>query len=226
MVETGHFATPVAADGGALGHRRRLHARRLAPRRRSRRDRGQAGAGHGARHQGGDASCTTRPRPASPAGSATSAPRSTRVGHPALLHGRHDLLARLDRLPPRRVEGRRHRQLARKRASCCRRGSASTRSREGAARPRKTNKMPRSYWDWEEMLEAECRPASFPIRRPPTCCTACAKPSRCCSRKGSTTVFARHERLAAATRAAVTRWGLEVLCLEPERIFAGADRPC
>ena len=28
-------------------------------------------------------------------------------------------------------------------------------------------------------------------------------------------MFARHKRLAAATRAAVTHWGLEVLCLEP-----------
>jgi len=33
--------------------------------------------------------------------------------------------------------------------------------------------------------------------------------------EGLDNVFARHKRLAAATRAAVAHWGLEVLCLEP-----------
>src|SRR5260221_5286624 len=32
---------------------------------------------------------------------------------------------------------------------------------------------------------------------------------------GLENVCARHQRLAAVTRAAVTQWGLEVLCLEP-----------
>ena len=41
-------------------------------------------------------------------------PRGDRPGRPSgALHGRHDFLARLDRLPPRRMEGRRHgRRLA------------------------------------------------------------------------------------------------------------------
>src|SRR5437667_12441816 len=33
--------------------------------------------------------------------------------------------------------------------------------------------------------------------------------------EGLDAVFARHQRLAAATRTAVQHWGLEVLCLEP-----------
>jgi len=33
--------------------------------------------------------------------------------------------------------------------------------------------------------------------------------------EGLEKVFARHQRLAAATRAAVNHWGLEVLCQEP-----------
>jgi alanine-glyoxylate transaminase/serine-glyoxylate transaminase/serine-pyruvate transaminase len=33
--------------------------------------------------------------------------------------------------------------------------------------------------------------------------------------EGLDAVFARHQRLAAATRAAVQHWGLEVLCLDP-----------
>jgi alanine-glyoxylate transaminase/serine-glyoxylate transaminase/serine-pyruvate transaminase len=33
--------------------------------------------------------------------------------------------------------------------------------------------------------------------------------------EGLERVFARHQRLAAATRAAVDAWGLEILCLDP-----------
>lgn len=54
---------------------------------------------------------------------------------------------------------------------------------EKARAAAKTNKMPRSYWDWEEMLKPNAA-GFFPTRRPRTCFTACAKPSRCCSRKG------------------------------------------
>ena len=39
--------------------------------------------------------------------------------------------------------------------------------------------------------------------------------------EGLTEVFARHKRHAAATRAAVEAWGLEVLCQDPANI-----RPC
>ena len=41
--------------------------------------------------------------------------------------------------------------------------------------------------------------------------------------EGLDNVFARHQRHAAATRAAVRAWGLEVLCLEPTRVFGGPD---
>ena len=57
-----------------------------------------------------------------------------------------------------------------------------------------------------------------------TCSTGCARRSRCCARRGSTTVFARHARHAAATRAAVEAWGLEVLALDPRELVRGADR--
>ena len=45
---------------------------------------------------------------------------------PGALHGRHDLLARLDRLPPRRMGRRRHRRGLAERAACCRRARRST----------------------------------------------------------------------------------------------------
>ena len=38
--------------------------------------------------------------------------------------------------------------------------------------------------------------------------------------EGLDDVFARHARHAAATRAAVRAWGLEVLCQRPARILA------
>ena len=52
-------------------------------------------------------------------------------------------------------------------------------------------------------------------RRRPTCSTVCTRRSRCCSRKGSSSVFARHDRHAEATRRAVRAWGLEILCADP-----------
>ena len=44
------------------------------------------------------------------------------------------------------------------------------------------------------------------------------------TRKGSTDVFARHDRHAEATRRAVRAWGLEVLCADPTDYSSVADR--
>ena len=44
-------------------------------------------------------------------------------------------------------------------------------------------------------------------RRRPTCSTACTKRSRCCAKRACTTVFARHQRHAEATRRAVRALG-------------------
>jgi alanine-glyoxylate transaminase/serine-glyoxylate transaminase/serine-pyruvate transaminase len=54
---------------------------------------------------------------------------------------------------------------------------------EKARAAARTNRMPRSYWDWEEMLKPNAA-ASSPTRRPQTCSTACARRLRCCLRKG------------------------------------------
>lgn len=50
----------------------------------------------------------------------------------------------------------------------------------------RSNNLPRSYWDWEEMLKPNAN-GYFPTRRPPTCSTACARRWRCCWRRASTT---------------------------------------
>jgi alanine-glyoxylate transaminase / serine-glyoxylate transaminase / serine-pyruvate transaminase len=79
----------------------------------------------------------------------------------------------------------------------------------------KTNKMPRSYWDWEEMLKPNAN-GFFPYTPATNLLYGLKEAIAMMLEEGLDNVFARHKRLAAATRAAVTHWGLEVLCQEPE----------
>ena len=99
MAETGHFATLWKRLAERLGLAVEFLARRLASRRRAGRDRGAAGRGPGARDQGGvrraQRDVHRRHQPDS------RRARRDRSRRPSgALHGRHDLLARLDRLPP------------------------------------------------------------------------------------------------------------------------------
>lgn len=79
----------------------------------------------------------------------------------------------------------------------------------------KTNKMPRSYWDWEEMLKPNAR-GFFPYTPATNLLYGLREAIRMLLEEGLANVFARHQRLAAATRTAVSHWGLEVLCQEPK----------
>ncbi len=85
---------------------------------------------------------------------------------------------------------------------------------EKARAAAKTNKMPRSYWDWEEMLKPNAN-GFFPYTPATNLLYGLREAIAMLLEEGLDQVFARHKRLAAATRAAVTHWGLEVLCLEP-----------
>src|SRR3982075_4539960 len=78
----------------------------------------------------------------------------------------------------------------------------------------KTNKMPRSYWGWEEMLKPNAQ-GFFPYTPATNLLYGLREAVAMLLEEGLDNVFARHKRLAAATRAAVGHWGLEVLCLEP-----------
>jgi alanine-glyoxylate transaminase/serine-glyoxylate transaminase/serine-pyruvate transaminase len=78
----------------------------------------------------------------------------------------------------------------------------------------KTNKMPRSYWDWGEMLKANTN-GFFPYTPATNMLYGLRESLAMLLEEGLSTVFARHQRLGAATREAVRAWGLEVLCLEP-----------
>ena len=78
----------------------------------------------------------------------------------------------------------------------------------------KTNKMPRSYWDWGEMLKSNTN-GFFPYTPATNMLYGLREALAILLDEGLSAVFARHQRLAAATRAAVSAWGLEILCLEP-----------
>jgi alanine-glyoxylate transaminase/serine-glyoxylate transaminase/serine-pyruvate transaminase len=78
----------------------------------------------------------------------------------------------------------------------------------------KTNTLPRSYWDWEEMLKPNAG-GYFPYTPATNLLYGLREAIAMMREEGLPAVFARHERLAKATRAAVQGWGLEVLCEEP-----------
>jgi alanine-glyoxylate transaminase/serine-glyoxylate transaminase/serine-pyruvate transaminase len=78
----------------------------------------------------------------------------------------------------------------------------------------KTNRMPRSYWDWAEMLNSNAN-GFFPYTPATNLLFGLREAIAILLEEGLDRVFARHERLAAATRAAVRAWGLEILCQTP-----------
>lgn len=79
----------------------------------------------------------------------------------------------------------------------------------------KAGGMPRSYWDWEEMLKPNAT-GFFPYTPATTLLYGLREAIAMLLEEGLPQVFARHQRLALATRAAVQGWGLEILCQEPK----------
>lgn len=75
-------------------------------------------------------------------------------------------------------------------------------------------RLPRAYWDWQEILEAN-RNGFFTYTPATNLLYGLREAIAMLLEEGLDGVFARHRRHAAATRAAVEAWGLEVLCLEP-----------
>lgn len=78
-----------------------------------------------------------------------------------------------------------------------------------------SNNLPRSYWDWEEMLKPNAN-GYFPYTPATNLLYGLREAVAMMLEEGLDNVFARHQRLAAATRAAVEAWGLEVLCQNPD----------
>jgi alanine-glyoxylate transaminase/serine-glyoxylate transaminase/serine-pyruvate transaminase len=80
--------------------------------------------------------------------------------------------------------------------------------------------LPRSYWDWAPILEANAR-GFFPYTPATNLLYGLREALAMLAEEGLPAVFARHQRHAAATRAAVRAWGLEVLCAD-EREHSGS----
>lgn len=78
----------------------------------------------------------------------------------------------------------------------------------------KTARLPRSYWDWSEMLGPNGN-GFFPYTPATNLLYGLHEAIAMLLEQGLDTVFARHQRHARATRTAVQAWGLEVLCADP-----------
>jgi alanine-glyoxylate transaminase/serine-glyoxylate transaminase/serine-pyruvate transaminase len=74
--------------------------------------------------------------------------------------------------------------------------------------------MPRSYWDWEEMLKHNAS-GFFPYTPATNLLYGLREALAMLREEGLPNVFARHARHAEATRRAVRAWDLEILCAEP-----------
>jgi alanine-glyoxylate transaminase/serine-glyoxylate transaminase/serine-pyruvate transaminase len=77
-----------------------------------------------------------------------------------------------------------------------------------------TARLPRAYWDWHDMLASNAN-GFFPSTPATNLLYGLHEAIAMLLEEGLSNVFARHERHAAATRAAVQSWGLEVLAANP-----------
>jgi alanine-glyoxylate transaminase / serine-glyoxylate transaminase / serine-pyruvate transaminase len=81
-------------------------------------------------------------------------------------------------------------------------------------------RLPRSYWDWRPILEAN-ESGFWPYTSATNLLYGLREALAMLREEGLEHVFARHRRHAEATRAAVRAWGLEVLCAD-EREYSAA----
>ena len=79
----------------------------------------------------------------------------------------------------------------------------------------KSNRLTRSYWDWQAMI-ANNRSGYFPYTPATNLLFGLQESLAMLEEEGLGKVFARHDRMAEATRRAVQAWGMEVLCNNPD----------
>ncbi len=79
----------------------------------------------------------------------------------------------------------------------------------------KAARLPRSYWDWEAMVSTN-KSGFFPYTPATNLLYGLRESLDMLQEEGLDKVFARHDRLAEATRRAVRAWNLELLCLNPQ----------
>jgi alanine-glyoxylate transaminase/serine-glyoxylate transaminase/serine-pyruvate transaminase len=85
---------------------------------------------------------------------------------------------------------------------------------ERALAANKTAKLPRSYWDWQEVLELS-RNGFFPYTPSINLIFGLREAVQMLLEEGLPNVFARHERHGNATRAALRAWCMELVCHDP-----------
>ncbi len=90
---------------------------------------------------------------------------------------------------------------------------------EKAVAASRSARLTRSYWDWDEMVKANSN-AMYPYTPATNLLYGLREAIAMLKDEGLSNVFARHARHAAATRAAVHAWGLEVLCQNPNHYSA------
>ena len=76
-------------------------------------------------------------------------------------------------------------------------------------------KLPRSFWDWEDMIKSNAS-GYFPYTPATNLLYGLREAIAMLEEEGLANVFARHDRHAEATRRAVRTWGLEILCQNPD----------
>jgi alanine-glyoxylate transaminase/serine-glyoxylate transaminase/serine-pyruvate transaminase len=85
---------------------------------------------------------------------------------------------------------------------------------EKALSANKSAKLPRSYWDWQDMLKYN-QAGSFPYTPATNLLYGLREALLMLHEEGLPNVFRRHDRHGEATRAAVRAWGLAIVCEEP-----------
>jgi alanine-glyoxylate transaminase/serine-glyoxylate transaminase/serine-pyruvate transaminase len=78
----------------------------------------------------------------------------------------------------------------------------------------KSAKLPRSYWDWEQMLRDNAN-GYFTYTPSTNLLYGLREALLMLEEEGLDAVFARHARFGEATRAAVKAWGLELVATDP-----------
>ena len=78
----------------------------------------------------------------------------------------------------------------------------------------RTSKHVKSFWDWEDMLNAN-KTGFFPYTPATNLLYGLREAILMLKEEGLQNVFSRHDRHAEATRRAVRAWGLEILCANP-----------
>src|SRR5499433_801226 len=79
----------------------------------------------------------------------------------------------------------------------------------------KTSKLTKSFWAWDDMLTMN-KQGFFPYTPATQMLQGLAVAIEMLHEEGLENVFARHHRLAEATRRAIKTWGLETICRDPK----------